>query len=82
MALCYLVIIGLDNGFPPARHRVNVDLLSIRQEQIAVKFNQNTDKSSVKKIHFKIPCTKWQPFCSGINVLKHNNIESPLEAKE
>ena len=62
-----LTVIGSDNGLSPGRCRTiiwaNARILLIKPIPIKI------DAFSFKKMHLKMPCAKWWPFCLGLSVL-------------
>ena len=69
-----LAIIGSENGLPPARRQAsfwtNAEILLIWH--LVIHFNEIVRAIytfSFKNMHFKIPFTKWRPFCLSLNVL-------------
>ena len=69
-----LTTIGSDNGFSPGRHQTiiwtNAGILLIgpigtNLSEILIIINT----FSFKKMHLKMSCAKWRPFCLGLNVL-------------
>ena len=75
-----LTIIGSDNGLPPGRRQAiiwtNAGILLIWP--LGTNFSEisiDIHTLSLKKIHFKMSSGKWRPFCLGLNVLKHINVD-------
>ena len=71
-----LTIIGSDNGLSPGRHQAiiwtNAGILLIGP--LVTNFSEiliEIHTFSFKKTHLKISSGKWQPFCLGLNVLRH-----------
>ena len=69
-----LTIIGSDNGLSPGRRQAiiwtNAGILLIWP--LGTNFSEiaiDIQTFSFKKIHFKMPSGKLQPFCLGLNVL-------------
>ena len=69
-----LTIIGPDNGLSPGRRQAiiwsNAGILLI--EPWGTNFSEisiGIHTFSFKKIHLKMSCAKWRPFCLGLNVL-------------
>ena len=70
-----LTIIGSDNGLSPGRCQAiiwtNAGILWIRT--LGTNFSEILNEIrafSFKKMHLKMSCGKWRPFCLGLNVLK------------
>ena len=68
------VNLGTDDGLLPVWHQaitwIEADLLSIGH--LVISFSEmriKMQQSSLKKMLLKILPSKWQPFCSGLNVL-------------
>ena len=71
-----LTIIGSDNGLSPGRRQAiiwtNAGILLIGP--LGTNFSEILIEIltfSCKKMHLKPSSVKWQPFCFGLNVLKH-----------
>ena len=82
MGICIskLSIIGSDNGLSPDRHqaiiRINAGILLI--QTLGTNFSEILGGIlifSLKKMHLKMLSAKWWPFCLGLNVLTHEQLE-------
>ena len=76
ICVCYLTIIGSDNGLLPGRHQViirsNTGILL--NGPLGTNFSEIIIKIEAfpfKKKHFKVLFVKWQPICLGLNELKN-----------
>ena len=72
-----LTIIGSDNGLSPGRRQAiiwtSAGILLIQTPGTTLsEIVSEIHTFSFKKIHLKMSCGKWRPFCLGLNVLTHN----------
>ena len=74
-----LTIIGSDNGLSPDWHQAiiwtNAGILLIRP--LGTNFSEILVKIhifSFKKMHLKMLCGKWRPFCLGLSVLRYGRV--------
>ena len=75
-----LTIIDSDNGLSPGRHQAfiwtNAGILLIRP--LGTNFSEiliGIQTFSFMKMRLKVSSAKWRPFCLGLNVLTHKQLE-------
>ena len=64
-----LIIIGSDNGLLPGQRQAFIWTNGTKFNDILIEIHA----FSFKKVHFKMPSGKWQPFCVGFNVLRQED---------
>ena len=71
-----LIIVGSDNGLSPGRHQAIIwtNAGMLLTGPLGANFSElliRIQTFSLKKMRFKVSSVKWQPFCLGLNGLKH-----------